>query len=258
MSLLARIFRAERIKLRRSWPLLAAILTPLTSTGFLFVVFWFSFDLVKPQGSGFQTWYQINFLAWNLFLAPTLVALLGVLGWEMEEEAGAWKLLLLQPVPRYSHYAARALGLGSLVLLANLVFLTAVLLGGLGLRAGVPHLRMGAVNPGILLKLFAASYLASISIVALFLWLPTRLHGMGINLVITIIGAMFAFRIAGHSLFGMIIPWSGCSQIVGIFMDEKGSLLRVTLEVVASTFLFGGIGLLDTLGRDEPSNSGGL
>lgn len=257
MNLLGRIYRSERIRLRRSWPLLAALLTPFSLASFLFTVFWFSFDLVKPQKSGFLTWYQISYMAWSLVFLPILATLMGTLSWELEAEAVAWRHRQLQPVPRWAHYASRMLGLGSLVVLANLIFLVAILAGGVLLRSGVPHLQMGAVQPWVLFRLAGASLAASLPLLAVCIWLPTRLPGMGLNLLATLLGCLWAFRTAGTSFFGMILPWGWISQVVSMVLDGQGSILRAALGAAASTLLFALVGLLDTSWRDEPRSLGG-
>lgn len=189
---------------------------------------------------------------------PILATLLGVLSWDLEEETGAWRHRRLQPVPRWSHYTARALGLGSLVLLANLIFLTAVLVGGLLLRSGAPDIEMGKVVAiGVLLRLAGAAFTASIPLLALCIWLPTRLPGMGLNLVIALLGCLWSFRTAGTSILGMILPWGWTSQVVGMVLEGRGSMLRAALWAVASTLFFGVVGLLDSLRQSEPRSFGG-
>lgn len=191
---------------------------------------------------------------------PMLAALMGVLSWELEEEAGAWRHRRLQPIPRWAHFAARALGLGSLVLLANLVFLVTVLVGGLLLRSGglAIDIEMGkAVYITVLFRLAGTSFVASIPLLALWVWLPTRLPGMGLNLVITLLGCLWAFRSASTSVFGMILPWGWMTQVVRMVLEAQGSMLRATLGALATTLIFGMIGLLDSSRLEEPRRVGG-
>jgi ABC-2 type transport system permease protein len=232
--------------------LLTAILTPFSLACFLFIVFWFSFDLVKPQKSGFLTWYQSSYTGWNFIFAPIMITLSGVLSWDLEEEAGAWKHRRLQPIPRWAHYIARLLGLGSLALLANLIFLATVLAGGLILRSGVPQLQMGEVQPGLLIRIAGLSFAACMPMLALCVWLPTRISGIGLNLLITAFGCIFAFRAAAVSILGMILPWGWASQVVGMVLEGQGSIPGAALGAAASVVLFGIVGLLDSSMGDEP------
>lgn len=234
------------------------MVTPVSLAGFLFIIFRFSSDLVEPQSSGFLTWYRICYFAWTLIFMPMLATLLGVLSWDLEDEAGAWRHRRLQPVPRWAHYAARLLGLGSLVLLANLIFLLSVLAGGLLLRSGAPDIEMGEVaHIRTLLRLAGSTCIASMPLLALWVWLPSRLHGMGLNLGITLFGCLLAFRTASTSMFGMILPWGWISQVVGMVLEAKGSLLWAFWGSMASTLILGFVGLLDASRLAEPLRSGG-
>lgn len=182
---------------------------------------------------------------------PILATLIGTLSWELEEDAGAWRHRRLQPIPQWSHYAARMLGLGSLVLLANLIFLTAVLVGGMLLRSGVPHLQMGEVQFPVLFRLAGGSLAAALPLLALWTWLPTRLRGIGLNLVITLLGCVLAFRTAGTSMLGALLPWGGTTQVVGMVLEGKGSLPRAAFGAAACVLLLGVVGLLDSFRREE-------
>ena len=70
MSVLVSCFRAERVKWRKSWMLLTALLAPLCQVGFLFIIFWFSESRIRMFKPGFQFWLELNFVTWNLMLMP--------------------------------------------------------------------------------------------------------------------------------------------------------------------------------------------
>src|SRR5512133_704660 len=142
MTSLGSFFRAERVKWRKSWLLLTAILAPLCQTGFLAVIFWFSESRIRMFKPGFQFWLELNFAAWNLVIMPVIVALVCELSWEQEREARAWNLLLIQPVPRRTHYLVKALGHLALLLLSLALFALLLMLGGYLLQSR-PRLLMG-------------------------------------------------------------------------------------------------------------------
>jgi len=91
---------------------------PLCQAGFLALLFWFSGSRIRNFNPGFQFWLELNFVAWNLVIMPIVVALICELSWEQERDARTWNLLLIQPVPRRTHYLVKAFSHLSLVLMA--------------------------------------------------------------------------------------------------------------------------------------------
>lgn len=247
---LRRLFRTERIKLRRSWPMLAAVLTPLSLGAILCLIFWFSEDRVHSLGAGFQAWYQVGYTAWNLFFLPISTALVAVLSWEAESEAGTWRHLLLQPLPRWGHFAAKAMGHLSLALLSQVLFALMLFLGGLLLRAGAPGLAMGPARPGLLLGLTGASLLATLPLVGLHTWLPMRLPGMGLSLSVAMIGTWMAYRLAGRFAVALLLPWCLAVRAVDILVKGQGALWAPCLAALASTAILVTLGSLDFLHRE--------
>lgn len=246
----ALLFRAERIKLRRSWPMLAATLTPLSLAAILFQIFWFSEDRVRQLGAGFHAWYQVTYAAWNLFFLPILIALVGVLSWETEVEAGSWKHLLLQPIPRWRHFMAKLMGNLSLALLAQILFALMLLLGGLILRAEVPSLAMGAVRPGFLLSLAGASLVATLPLVGLHTWLPMRYPGMGVSLSVAMLGSWMAFRFAGRFAVALLLPWGPASRMVDVLAKGEGSIWAPALAALSCAAVLMVLGSRDFMGRE--------
>lgn len=247
----ALLFRAERIKLRRSWSLLAATLTPLSLAAILLQIFWFSEDRVRPLGAGFQAWYQVTYAAWDLFFLPILIALVGVLSWEAEAEAGSWKHLLLQPVPRWRHFVAKLMGNLSLALLAQLLFALMLLLGGGILRAEVPTLAMGAARPGLLLGLAGASTVATLPLVGLHTWLPMRFPGMGVSLSVAMLGSWLAFRFAGRFAVALLLPWGPASRVVDVLVKGEGPVWAPALAALACAAVLMVLGGRDFVRRES-------
>jgi hypothetical protein len=215
-------FAAERIKWRKSWLLLVALLAPLCQTGFLALLFWFSESRIRMFKPGFQFWLELNFVTWNLVLMPIVVALICDLSWEQEREAHAWNLLLLQPVPRRTHYLVKALSHWSLLLLAQALFALLLLLGGLLLRTK-PELLMGPLPLATLVRFTGYSVVASAAVVAFQTWLSMRISGIWIAVAMALAGNWFTSRLVGGSALIQLLPWGLAAHSPIIF--ERWRLL---------------------------------
>ena len=244
MSALGQVFRAERVKLRKSWPLLTAILAPLSQAAFLGLLFWFAglrLVLFRPI---FRFWLEVNYMAWNLVLMPIAAALLCELSWEQEREARAWDLLLIQPQPRYAHYLAKLVGHVSLLLFAQVLLVLATLAGGFILRHQ-PDLQMGPLPLTILLRFAAFSALGSVAVVAVQTWLSMRIPSLGIALAVALAGTWMTLRGVGGSPLIQFLPW-GLADYMAIIFDRGRVLPWIySLGSLGSALLLGALGTLD-------------
>ena len=170
---LAAVFRAERVKLRKSWPMLAAILAPVFQPAFLGVILWFSGERIRLFQPGFRFWLELNYLTWSLVLMPITVALVCALSWDQEREARAWNRLLVQPHPCHLHYLAKLAGHLSLLLLAQILLALVLPLGGWLLQLN-PTLLMGPFPMAIWLRFAGFAGLGSLAVVAFQTWLSMR------------------------------------------------------------------------------------
>lgn len=203
---------AEAVKLRRSWTLLVAFMAPLAQAAFLFLVVWLSDDRARQIGTGFQAWYQVNHAAWNLFVLPVAVALMTALSWGQEAEASAWKHLLVQPLPRQMHMRAKLAGLLGHLLAAQALLALLLLAGGLLLRAFVPQLAMGDLEPGRLARYTLLSTLGALPLAALHNALGGWASRVSLALVLALGGTWVATRLpAGPFLY--LWPWGLCSRV---------------------------------------------
>lgn len=206
MSTLGACFRAERVKWRKSWLLVTAVLAPLCQVGFLWILFWFSENRIRRFVPGSMFWLELNFVAWNVVLVPVLAALLCELSWGQEREARAWNLSLIQPVPRHIHYLVKVLSHLSLVLLAQALLAGLLLLGAWLLRHQ-PGLLMGPLPWGLFLKFTGYSVLASAAVVAFQTWLSLRAPGFWTGLAGALGGTWLAVRLVGESQAVHLLPW---------------------------------------------------
>jgi len=216
MSTMGRLFRAERVKLRKSWPMLTAVLAPVCQTAFLAVLFWFSGPRIQAFRPGFRFWFELNYAAWNLVLMPVTAALLCELSWEQERDARAWNLLLIQPLPRHAHYLAKGLGHLALLMLSQVLLLLLLPLAGAVLRLQ-PDLLMGPPPLALLLRFAAFSALASVALAAFHTWLSMRAPGHWVALAAALAGSWMTLRLAEGSPLVQFLPWGLAAQMGSIF-----------------------------------------
>lgn len=251
MTSLRACFQAERLKWRKSWLLLTAILAPLCQTGFLWVLFWFSENRVRRFIPGFQFWLELNFVVWNLVIMPIMAALICELSWEQEREARAWNLLLIQPLPRRAHYLVKILSHLSLIGLSQALFALLLLAGGFLLR-NQPGLLMGPLPMDSYARFMGYSVLTMGGVVAFQTWLSMRIPGLWIGLVAAIAGSWFTSQLVGGSALIQFLPWGLAAQSSIIF--ERWRVLPWAHAVgnLLSAGLLVGLGILDFTRRHEP------
>lgn len=235
-------FAAERVKWRKSWLLVTALLAPLCQAGFLAIIFWFSESRIVMFKPGFQFWLELNYVTWNLVLMPIAIALICDLSWEQEREARSWNLLLIQPVPRRTHYLVKFLGHVFLMLLSQFLFAATLTLLGYLLTAK-SGLQMGPLPLAMLIRFLGYSVLASLALVAFHTWLSMRLPGIWIALATALAGSWFAQKLVGGSALIQAIPWGLAAQMSIVF--ERWRVLPWA-QIPLSLLLAGGLLLLGT------------
>lgn len=251
MTALRPFFQAERVKWRKSWLLVTAVLAPLCQTGFLAVIFWFSESRIRMFKPGFQFWLELNFAAWNLVVMPIVTALVCELSWEQEREARAWNLLLIQPVPRRTHYLVKVLSHLALILASLLLFAVMLLLGGLALQSR-PGLLMGPLPLATFARFLGYSALALAAVAAFQTWLAMRIPGLWIGLAAALAGSWLTQRLVDGSALIQFLPWGLAAQATLVF--ERWRLLpwAHALGNLASAGVLVLLGASDFTRRHEP------
>ncbi len=250
MSTLGLLFHGERIKWRRSWATVASVLPPLCQVGFLFLIFWFSDIQVRNLGPGFQIWYQVNYAAWNIIFMPTTVALVSLLSWDQEEEAGAWKHMLLQPVPRSAHFLAKFISHGALLLISQIVFMGGVVLSGILLKHA-SLVEMGQPRLDLLMRMALFSFLATHPLVGFHTWLSTRWRGLGPALGTALIGSLLTVLLVAKIPLARWMPWGMAAHGVGLGINGIHGAWWLVLgsQLVAALLIV--LGSLDFSLREE-------
>ncbi len=147
---------------------------------------------------------------WSGYFHPLLLALLPPLLFRSEHRFSLWKHLHVQPVSRRAVFAAKALILAlsfGLVLSTILVLLWAEsrLIGYLNplVRSAFPWLA--------LIRVLAWSYLGSLPLLALYLWLSDRINNAAVPIMFAMVGLLLTISLGGKELTPMwrrdFIPW---------------------------------------------------
>lgn len=147
---------------------------------------------------------------WSGYFHPLLIALLPPLLFRSEHRFSLWKHLHVQPVSRRAIFATKALVLGlcfGLVLSAilALLWLESRLIGYLNplVRSAFPWMA--------LIRVLAWSYLGSLPLLALYLWLSDRINNAAVPIMFAMVGLLLTISLGGKELTPMwrrdFIPW---------------------------------------------------
>lgn len=181
-----RAFWSELLKIRRTWAFTLSVVTPVGLTLFIFLVM---MEAPKKEWNDVWIFYLRGVVwSWLAMVTPLYVALLFALLASTDHSAGAWKLLLAQPVSRPPLYVAK-LTVGLLLLAWSQVVLAAACLG-IGfliprLRPDLGNYQLG-VNVPHLLALLALAYVASFLMIAIHNWLSMRSANFVLSLGVVI------------------------------------------------------------------------
>jgi hypothetical protein len=181
---------SELLKIKHTWAFTLSVVTPVGVTLFILLVV-----MEVPNKEWNDVWiYYLRGVAWSwlLLMTPLYVALLIALLASTDHNAGAWKLLLAQPVASSPLYLAK-LAVGLL-----LIGWSHVVLGGVSLGIGflLPRLRpgLGNYNLGVdvrhFLVMLALAYVASFLMMAIHTWLSMRSANFVLSLGVVIFAEM--------------------------------------------------------------------
>lgn len=192
----------EFVKLRRSLALVLVVVAPALIAAFLLATV-----LRSARGLPWETMLQTSAAIWAFFLLPMSVTALTVLVAQTEHGPRAWDTLRALPLPRWHLYAAKAIGVLTLVLLmSGLLALFAPAAIAAGARLNPIATPTGAINlvdyVGLLSRMFLASWL----LVAVQLWIALRYPSFVPALTVGIGGTFFAV-VASSAKIGAVLPW---------------------------------------------------
>ncbi|MEZ5443454.1 MAG: ABC transporter permease [Lysobacterales bacterium] len=192
----------EAAKLRRSLALLLALVAPSLVAVFVF------FNLLRVDKA--QPWavtLQTSAAIWAFFMLPMSVTALTALVASTEHGPRAWDHLRALPVPRWHLYAAKIIGVLTVVAGMSLA-LGLLTVGAIQLAAWLKPAIAPIGEPGLvehavlLLHIFAAAWL----LVGLQLWIALRYSSFVPALAVGIGGTFFAV-VATSARIGAVLPW---------------------------------------------------
>ncbi|MCL1893409.1 MAG: ABC transporter permease [Holophagaceae bacterium] len=236
--------RAELVKLRKSWPLLISILSPVCMVGFILVLFWFSDAVVIRFRPGYRFWLDLNFTAWNLIVLPVIAAVVTEMSWEQDKDAVAWRHILHQPIPTINFYLAKLLSNYMLFWGCILIMFLLLPLGGKILEKN-EALPMGSLDVKLMFQYLIFTLSASIPIVTFHTWFSFRFSGSGPGLGFAILGTWGTMKLIGITDLIQLLPWGLSSHSSIIFERWKILPWNYCFGALAVTILFVYVGSID-------------
>ena len=232
----------EAIKLRRSLALLLVGVAPT-----LVAVFAFFFVLRGKDPVPWSMALQMSAAIWAFFMLPMSVTALTALVAHTEHGPRAWDTLRALPVPRWHHYAAKAVGV--LALVALMMALLAVLtFAAVSLAAWIKPAIAPTDAPEVAayLVLLGRIFLASWLLVAVQLWIALRFASFVPALATGIAGTFFAV-VATSAKIGVVLPWQ--IPVNQLATDVPRAQLALALGFVGGCLAL--LAMLWHLGRRE-------
>lgn len=136
---------------------------------------------------------------WLAFVVPLGVIILAALACHQMQSEGMWRAALMQPVERGSVYLAHLSGVALWVLGGTLIFSAGLLFTGLVVFGGPVHW-------DVVLGLPLAGWITSLPMLAVQIWLGTRIRNIAIPMAVGMGG--YVCGLVGNALhIGYAFPW---------------------------------------------------
>jgi lantibiotic transport system permease protein len=193
---------AECAKLRRSLVLLLCASAPLM------VALIALLSLTRGGRAGSWAMFSVSASAvWAFFMLPMTVTALTVLAAQLEHGAKSWNHLLALPLPRWRHYAAKAVVVVLLAAAMTVGLWLALPLAGSAAEAIAPGTQLtGAYGWGDSAALLSRMFASALLLIALQLWTALRFRSFVPPLVLGIAGTFVGVAATG-SEDGIWFPW---------------------------------------------------
>ena len=192
----------EAAKLRRSLALVLALAAPL-----LIAVFVFCNLLRAGKAMPWSLTLQTSAAIWAFFMLPMSVTALTALVAHTEHAPRAWDYLRALPLPRWHWYAAKTLGVLTLVAAMSVVLALATLAAAEAAAWVEPAIApAGRADLAAYAALLARIFLASWLLVAVQLWIALR-YASFVPALATGIGGTFFAVVATSAEVGVVLPW---------------------------------------------------
>jgi len=249
-GLLMRGVGAETLKMKRSLALSVALVIPLLPT-FANVASALQTGLGPQMEEGitlspWSLFFRYTFRLWTIFALPMVVAIISALVAHTDHQTKAWKMLLALPISRQAAFGGKWIVLAGMLLLSNMVFMAANLMGGVLVNLLRPELGMGLPIPlGEALSVTLISWALSLLMVSIHLWISLRWPGFLASLTLGFIATVSNLFLIGSYLYGRVSlsPWAMPVQIYG---DWQASMP----VALGGALLVGGLACWDFVTRD--------
>jgi len=205
---------SEFYKSRKTLAFWAAIILPILICGLIMIGFYSGSEkILKANYPGLALWGQYSGAAlgvMGMLILPFYVMFMAFSVNNIEHKNDTWKTLFIQPLNKFSIYAAKYLYAVMLLLICLALFLLLTLASGYLLQVLVPKYTFSDYNPALLLtKFYSKLFLASLGILSVqfvlsLLW-SDFLKPMGLGFVGTIAGIITANVDWKHAY---LIPYS--------------------------------------------------
>lgn len=208
---LLRVLQAERLKLRGTLALWMCLVAPGLVVAVVVLQLVFS-EMRGPPRPPDEAWsrFAMGVMAlWAFLMVPLFVTLEAALLAALEHGNRQWQRLLALPLPRSTHYVAKLLTLGFLLLLAQATLMLLIPLGGGVLMVFQPALGLAGAPPWELLaRTGAAIFVASALVVSLHTWVALRWRSFAVACGLGMGATVMGFLIGQSVKFGPWYPWS--------------------------------------------------
>ncbi len=202
--------RAESLKLKRTLAFGLVFLAPAAIL-LLQLAMYFDHAEYYLNQDGLNPWKNFNqtmLVYWSFMMLPLFITLESALIGNIEHARHNWKLIYVQPVPRWAIYAAKWLVNVALIALSMLVLLGLMGLGGTIVHAVYPEYPFEMPFPwSWTLKLLASAFAAALLIISIHVWVSLRWSSFVVACatgIVATVAAVFAFG----SDYAIYYPWT--------------------------------------------------
>ncbi len=210
MQALILALRAEVLKLKRTLAFWLIFLAPAAIL-LLQLAMYFDHAEYYLNQDGLNPWRNFNqtmLVYWAFIMLPLFITLESALVANLEHSRHNWKLLYVQPVPRWSMYAAKWLVNVALIALSMLMLLGLMFLGGNLVHLVFPEYLFEMGFPWLwTVQQLSMVFAASLLIISVHVWVSLRWSSFvvacGVGIAATV-AAVFAFG----SDYAIYYPWT--------------------------------------------------
>jgi hypothetical protein len=233
--------RAEFLKLKRTLAFAMIFLAPAVIL-LLQLAMYFDHAEYYLNQSGPNPWKNFNqtmLVYWAFMMLPLFITLESALMGNLEHARHNWKLLYVQPIPRWAFYAAKWMVNAALSALSMLVLLGFMRLGGTIIHAVYPEYAFAMPFPWLwTLGLLAAVYAASLLLLSVHVWVSLRWSSFVVACATGVAATVAAVFVFGSD-YAIYYPWTipgaiatgvtGADRAICLAIGLAGGLLAALL-----------------------------